>query len=110
MKRKYGFTLIELLAVIVILGLIALMTVPVVMRTISDSEKKTMRNSGYGLVEAAKIYHGMYMMEDFSGNEKTFTFPNNIENLDIKGDVPTSGSMTIDSDGNVGVQAIYKNK
>ena len=83
MKRKYGFTLIELLAVIVILGLIALMTVPVVMRTISDSEKKTMRNSGYGLVEAAKIYHGMYMMEDFNGTEKTFTFPNNIENLDV---------------------------
>ena len=74
MKRKYGFTLIELLAVIVILGLIALMTVPVVMRTISDSEKKTMRNSGYGLVEAAKIYHGMYMMEDFSGSEKHSRF------------------------------------
>ena len=110
MKRKYEFTLIELLAVIVILGLIALMTVPVVMRTITDSEKKTMRNSGYGLVEAAKIYHGMYMMEDFSGTEKTFTFPNNIENLDIKGDVPTSGSMTIDSNGNVSIQAIYKNK
>ena len=110
MKRKYGFTLIELLAVIVILGLIALMTVPVVMRTISDSEKKTMRNSGYGLVEAAKIYHGMYMMEDFSETEKTFTFPSNIENLDIKGDVPTGGSMTIDSDGNVSIQAIYKNK
>ena len=110
MKQKYEFTLIELLAVIVILGLIELMTVPVVMRTISDSEKKTMRNSGYGLVEAAKIYHGMYMMEDFSGSEKTFTFPNNIENLDIKGDVPTSGSMTIDSDGNVSIQAVYKNK
>ena len=108
--KKRGFTLIELLAVIVILGLIALMTVPVVMRTISDSEKKTMRNSGYGLVEAAKIYHGMYMIEDFSGAEKTFTFPNNIENLDIKGDVPTSGSMTIDSNGNVSIQAIYKNK
>ena len=44
MKEK-GFTLIELLAVIVILAIISLITVPVVVNIISDSKKVTQQKS-----------------------------------------------------------------
>ena len=38
--NKKGFTLVELLAVIVILGIIALITVPNVLKTINNSKGK----------------------------------------------------------------------
>ena len=41
MKNKKGFTLVELLAVIVILGLVAVIAVPASM-TVSDGIKKNM--------------------------------------------------------------------
>ena len=42
---KHGFTLVELLAVIVILALIALITAPIVLNTIQNSQEKTYRRS-----------------------------------------------------------------
>ena len=42
---KRGFTLVELLAVIVILALIALITAPVVLSVIQNSQDKTYRRS-----------------------------------------------------------------
>ena len=42
---KKGFTLVELLAVIVILALIALITAPVVLSVIENSQDKTYRRS-----------------------------------------------------------------
>ena len=42
---KKGFTLVELLAVIVILALIALITAPVVLNVIENSQQKTYRRS-----------------------------------------------------------------
>ena len=42
---RRGFTLVELLAVIVILALIALITAPIVLSTIQNSQVKTYRRS-----------------------------------------------------------------
>ena len=42
---KKGFTLIELLAVIVILAIILLIAVPIVVRTINDSEESANKSS-----------------------------------------------------------------
>ena len=52
--RKEGFTLVELLAVIVILSLIALITVPVILKTISSSEDSIDRRSAENYRNAAK--------------------------------------------------------
>ncbi len=47
---KKGFTLIELLAVIVILGVIALITTPIIQNTINKSSEEGFKNSVNSLV------------------------------------------------------------
>ncbi len=53
---KKGFTLIELLAVIVILSVITLITVPMVMNVIEDSKRKAAVESVNGILDAADKY------------------------------------------------------
>ena len=55
MKKK-GFTLIELLAVIVVLAVIGLITVPIVIDNIERSRVETYRSSVQNAIEAAKEY------------------------------------------------------
>ena len=107
MKRKKGFTLIELLAVIVILAIIALITVPTVIKIINNAKKGAAEDSTYGAVDAAKLYwasHATFDNENES-EDVTFTCGNdgckyNDDILDISGDKPTGGTITI-SNGNV---------
>ncbi|MDD3453719.1 MAG: type II secretion system protein [Bacilli bacterium] len=54
---KKGFTLIELLAVIVILAVIALISVPIILGIIEKSKKGSTEDSAYGIVEAANLYY-----------------------------------------------------
>ncbi len=54
MKTRTGFTLIELLAVIVILGVLAIITVPIVSNYVSDSRQKTYAAHETTMMEAAK--------------------------------------------------------
>lgn len=53
---KKGFTLVELLAVIVILGIIAIIAVPVIVNLISDSKNKLHDEQVYQIENAAKKY------------------------------------------------------
>ena len=55
MKNK-GFTLVELLGVIVILGILAMVTVPIVQRTIIDSTNQTYDEQITSFERAAKNY------------------------------------------------------
>lgn len=50
--NKKGFTLMELLAVIIVLAIIALISIPIVMNIIKESEKKSVENSANGYVTA----------------------------------------------------------
>ncbi|MDD3453821.1 MAG: type II secretion system protein [Bacilli bacterium] len=54
---KKGFTLIELLAVIVILAVIALISVPIILGIIEKSKKGATEDSAYGILEAANLYY-----------------------------------------------------
>ncbi len=56
MKKK-GFTLIELLAVIIILSIIALITVPVIMNIIERANKSAFKDSAYGIIKAGELYY-----------------------------------------------------
>ena len=53
---KKGFTLIELLAVIVIISIVALITVPILLNVIDNAKIGALRNSAYGIVDSANLY------------------------------------------------------
>ena len=94
---KKGFTLIELLAVIVILGIIAVITTPLIMGVIEDARKSAALSSAQGYVEAVEqsiieseldismggFSDGRYKVEDLT-------------NIEYKGKGPTKGTIEIE--------------
>jgi len=56
MKKK-GFTLVELLAVITLIGILGLITVPIINNTIKNSRKKAFKETLNAIVDSAKIYN-----------------------------------------------------
>ena len=67
---KKGFTLVELLAVIVILALIALITIPMVLGTVDKSEDSADKRSAENYRRAVK---NAIAKENLNGNR---VFPN----------------------------------
>ena len=115
MKRK-GFTLIELLAVIVILSVITLITVPMITIVIEESKKKALISSVQGLIESANLYaienegvHEFLFDREHQGSTQ------NGESLDYRGSIDGEGKLYIDKEGNVSVcisndtYYVYKN-
>ena len=102
MKKK-GFTLMELLAVIVILSVISLITVPMVMNVIEDSKKKAAVESVNGVLDAADKYLIEAMMKGES--ESRFDFPNDTK-LQIKGSKPEQGTLVVDNSGNMSITVL----
>lgn len=107
LKRKTkGFTLIELLSVIVILTIIALISVPVVLNIINDTRREAAQKSVEGVIDAAKKYCALKMVnnEDLTGdvtvkcnsstNECKVT--ENQDIIKIDGNLP-DGTFTINS-------------
>ena len=103
---KRAFTLIELLAVIVILGIIALITYPIVSDLINNSEKETFKTSVNELVNITEINYSdfertgsvNYVLEDgklscdICGGEK-IAYNGDIE--DGKGSIVISNGKTV---------------
>ena len=101
---KKGFTLIELLAVIVILSVITLITVPMITNVIEESKKKALASSVEGLVESANLYaienDGVYEFlfdKEHKGSTKKG------ESLDYRGIIDGEGKLYLDKEGNVSV-------
>lgn len=57
MKNKKGFTLVELLVVITLVGVLGLITVPIINDAIKNARKKAFRETIINIVEVAKIYN-----------------------------------------------------
>ena len=74
MKNK-GFTLAELLAVIVILGLVAVIAVPAVTKTLGGTKAELCEDQLKNIKEAARLYGSDHMLElpDSEGETKTIT-------------------------------------
>ena len=73
--KKNGFTLMELLAVIVIIGLIALITYPIIDDVITNSEKKTFKASVEELVNITEVDYNEF------GRTGVVTYTFNKENI-----------------------------
>ncbi|WP_188207301.1 type IV pilin protein [Alkalibacillus aidingensis] len=56
LKNEKGITLVELLAVVVILGIIALIAVPAIANVIEDSRYDSVKATGINIIEAADLY------------------------------------------------------
>lgn len=104
-KEQKGFTLIELLAVIVILAIIALIATPIIVGVINKSKKNAFMDTAYGVVEAGKLYYAKNFGNDnFTG--KSFTFPNDAEDLKLSGENPGGGNLEVTDKGRQ-ILAIY---
>ena len=113
---KKGFTLIELLAVIVILSVITLITVPMITNVIEESKKKALASSVEGLVESANLYaiekDGVYEFL-FDKEHQGSTIKG--DSLDYRGNIDGEGKLYLDKEGNVSVcisndkYYVYKN-
>ena len=103
MKEK-GFTLIELLAVIVILVVISLITVPMITNVIEESKKKALASSVEGLVESANLYaienDGVYEFL-FDKEHQGSTIKG--ESLEYKGNINGEGKLYLDKEGNTSI-------
>lgn len=105
---KNGFTLVELLAVLIILAVISLISVPVIIDVIDNSKKNSIKVSIEHYIDAinAEIANqeliGEYETLDgtyiISSNGKTLTRDENtILNIDYNGDVLKDGNVEISS-------------
>ena len=102
--REKGFTLIELLAVIVILSVITLITVPMITNVIEESKKKALMSSVEGLVESANLYaienDGVYEFL-FDKEHQGSTIKG--EQLDYRGTIDGEGKLYLDKEGNTSI-------
>ena len=63
MKRK-AFTLIELLAVIIILAVVALITVPIVLKIIDNIKLNSIKSSTFGYVDSIEKSLAQYLINN----------------------------------------------
>ena len=116
MKDNKGFTLVELLAIIVILGIIAVITTPVILGVIDDARKDAAVDKAWGTIEAIKLAYAQeqnnlknpgtdtYQNVDITVgtiNGKAINDATEPTRIRISGDKPESGSFSITSDGDV---------
>lgn len=101
--KKNGFTLIELLAVILILGIIALIAIPTVNNIIQQSRLGAWETTGNNMTDSAEAYYQMCEIRD--GFEADGTTACNLtglaaldeaalkSTLNIKGDIPSGAEI-----------------
>lgn len=94
MRSNKGFTLIELLAVLVILGIVAIITTPIILGVVDDARRDGAVDSAWGTVDAIKL---SYTQGEFENVAAGNNIADLIEdgNVRISGDRPTAGTFTI---------------
>ena len=108
MKRK-GFTLIELLAVIVVLAIIALIATPIVMNTIKNAKKGAAERTADNYIKQVETTIAEKKLENNPLTDGLYTIDSNGNltgngltepvTIDMSGNKPTSGKITIKNNG-----------
>ena len=104
MKKK-GFTLIELLAVIVILAVLALLVIPITTNLIKTSKKEAFRISVGQVSDNISFHYASDWILEGMSEDKVFDFETreNLNLLTVSGQLPTSGTMTINPQGKIDI-------
>ena len=109
---KTGFTLIELLAVILILGIIALIAIPVISKIVENSKKEVTKTSVQSLIKATEQYYNKQILSNEISSSVIFSCDGekckNEENtLEIRGKLPQKGNIVLNSEGKIGISLLY---
>ncbi len=107
--KNNGFTLIELLAVILIIGVIALISTPLVMNQIEKSKKETLRDSIKGMVNAIRYYQTEN--EIFDGGTYTVDgsqLKHGSDVIDVDGAILGTGTITMNEKDEATVKIQYE--
>ena len=111
-KKRFtnkAFTLIELISVIIIMGIIALITIPIIKDIINSSREKNFKHSALGLIEAANQYYLNSKLTNDSFDEITFKVNNGKmvsedRELAFNGSVPIGDSyVKIKANGDIAI-------
>ena len=111
MKKK-GFTLIELLAVLILISIIVVISMPKILNVIEQSKIKAYEQSANGISDAAKFKQN----SEFSKNGE-FTsdysfaggnYTDESEKLPFKGDTPYSGMLHLNKNGETALAFVFK--
>ncbi len=105
LKNK-GFTLIELLAVVMVLGIIALIAVPSINGLIAKSKKDALLVTANNLVSTAKNYYLNKVLEEDELDQAisfNVTDASNMSLLEFSGKLPSDGYILVDTNGEVGI-------
>lgn len=103
---KKGFTIIELLAVVVILSIIALVTIPVVSNVINAGKKSAVEKSTTFYIKELEssfskwVVEGIPLEYENSDGYAEFDVKKLNKVLKLEGAVPESGSVKINNDYN----------
>ena len=103
-QNKWGFTLIEVVGVIVLIGIIALVTIPIVQNLKRDSRANAFKDSMNSLIRTANNYYAANQLQ--LKENVIFDFSNeglneHGEKLSFSGIAPTSGTVVITVSGNI---------
>lgn len=94
MIRK-GFTLVELLAVITLIGVLGLLTVPIINTTIKNSRQKAFKETLNQIIDAAKIYNADTDYLELQDGDKIDVLSSKLK-YENKSEI-TSGELEYDS-------------
>jgi len=123
---KKGFTLIELLAVIVILAIIALIATPIVLNIINETKESTVLRSADFYLDAVERSIVLSTLNNIEVKDGTYpiikdgnvcigklddgTCIGDILEIDIDGEVPKEGTITITNSQITSIKLNYNNK
>lgn len=108
-----GFTLVELLAVIVILGIVALVTTPAILNVINNARRSGAEDKAWGTIDAVRLAYTQAQSLDYADEISDQTYKvgfgstnsgvNAVQEVNgrkvsVSGEVPSSGTVFIDTD------------
>ena len=111
MKKK-GFTLIELLAVLILISIIVVISMPKILNVIEQSKIKAYEQSANGISDAAKFKQNSEISKNgeftsdysFAGGN----YADESEKLPFKGDTPYSGMLHLNKNGETALAFAFK--